>query len=110
MLLPFFEAYRVVADALARETAATIDEKAFLTRCMSLAEQYRLQRRIRSGESVSGVLFEAALRLAKNRGLLAESPDLAARRTAFAAEIRAVLRRIEAIDALAASRRAGLID
>src|SRR5205085_9654835 len=109
VLLPFFEAYRVVADALARETAATIDEKAFLTRCMSLAEQYRLQRRIRSGESVSGVLFEAALRLAKNRGLLAESPDLAARRTAFAAEIRAVLRRIEAIDALAASRRAGLI-
>jgi glycerol-3-phosphate O-acyltransferase len=111
VLLPFFEAYRVVADALARETAVAIDEKAFLTRCMSLAEQYRLQRRIRSGESVSGVLFEAALRLAKNRGLLdPDSPDLAARRTAFAAEIRAVLRRIEAIDALAASRRAGLIE
>jgi len=111
VLLPFFEAYRVVADALARETAAAIDEKAFLTRCMSLAEQYRLQRRIRSGESVSGVLFEAALRLAKNRGLLdADSPDLPARRTAFAAEIRAVLRRTEAIDVLAASRRAGLID
>jgi glycerol-3-phosphate O-acyltransferase len=110
VLLPFFEAYRVVADGLARETAAAIDERAFLTRCMSLAEQYRLQRRIRSGESVSGVLFEAALRLAKNRGLLTDSPDLAARRTALAAEIRAVLRRIEAIDALAASRRAGLID
>jgi glycerol-3-phosphate O-acyltransferase len=107
VLLPFFEAYRVVADGLARETVAAIDEKAFLTRSCRSAEQYRLQRRIRSGESVSGVLFEAALRLAKNRGLLTDSPDLAARRTAFAAEIRAVLRRIEAIDALAASRRAG---
>jgi glycerol-3-phosphate O-acyltransferase len=110
VLLPFLEAYQVVGDALEREPSG-IDEPAFLTRCMALAEQYRLQRRIRSAESVSRVLAETALRLANNRGLLdANTRDLPARRAAFAAEIRAALRRAEAIDVLAASRRAGLID
>jgi glycerol-3-phosphate O-acyltransferase len=57
------------------------------------------------------VLIETALRLAGNRGLLEPGPaDLAERRRAFAEEIRDVIRRIDAIDALAASRRAGLID
>jgi glycerol-3-phosphate O-acyltransferase len=78
---------------------------------MALATQYHLQRRIRSAESVSKVLFETALRLAKNRTLLGPpTGDLPARRRAFAAEIREAIRRAEAIDVLAASRRAGLID
>jgi glycerol-3-phosphate O-acyltransferase len=109
VLLPFLEAYRVVGDALERE-AERIDTTAFLGRCMALAEQYRLQRRIRSAESVSRVLFETALRLARNRGLLDSRPDVAAARRTFAAEIRAAVRRAEAIDVLAASRRAGLIE
>ncbi len=112
VLLPFLEAYQVVGDALEREPDTTrIDEPSFLTRCMSLAEQYRLQRRIRSGESVSKVLFDTALRLAKNRGLLdPTTPHVTTKRAAFAAEIRAVIRRAEQIDVLAASRRAGLIE
>ncbi|HXJ37413.1 MAG TPA: glycerol-3-phosphate 1-O-acyltransferase [Candidatus Eisenbacteria bacterium] len=112
VLLPFLEAYRVVGDALEREADTTpVDEPAFLSRCMALSTQYRLQGRIRSGESVSKVLFETALRLARNRGLLdAATPDLGARRHAFAEEIRAAIRRAEAIDVLAASRRAGLIE
>ena len=112
VLLPFFEAYQVVGDALEREGAnAAIDEKAFLDRCMALAEQYRLQHHIRSAESVSKVLFESALRLAKNRGLIGtDAADLPARRTTFAADLHAAIRRTEAIDALAATRRAGLID
>jgi glycerol-3-phosphate O-acyltransferase len=112
VLLPFLDAYRVVGDALEREPARDrVDEPAFLARCMALAEQYRLQRRIRSAESASKVLFETALRLAKNRGLLdPATPDLPARRSAFATEIRSAIRRAEAIDVLAASRRAGLID
>jgi glycerol-3-phosphate O-acyltransferase len=110
VLLPFLEAYRVVGDALEREPDS-VDEPAFLTRCMALAEQYRLQRRIRSGESVSRVLFDTALKLAKNRGLLdPATTDLAAKRAAFAAEIRAAIRRAEAVNVLAASRRAGLIE
>jgi glycerol-3-phosphate O-acyltransferase len=77
---------------------------------LALAQQYQLQRRIHSGESVSKVLFATALRLAKNRKLVDPGPDLADRRQRFAAEIRDALRRVDAISALAQARRAGLID
>jgi len=112
VMRPFLQAYRVVADALvARGAEVNIEEGPFLSRCLALGKQYRLQRRIASAESVSKVLFESALRLARNRGLLdPDVPDLAERRRAFAAEIDAAIRRVDIIDALAASRRAGLID
>ena len=112
VLRPFLEAYRVVGDALERHTAnQPVEEAAFLTTCLALGKQYRLQRRIRRTESVSKVLFGTALRLAQNRELLdPAASDVAERRRAFAAEIRAVIRRIDAVDALAASRLAGLID
>jgi glycerol-3-phosphate O-acyltransferase len=78
---------------------------------MALGKQYRLQRRIANAESVSRVLFANALRLARNRDLLdTGARDLVARRRGFAEEIRAAIRRVDAVDALAASRRAGLID
>ena len=112
VLRPFLEAYRVVGDALERqEAAAPVDEAAFLSTCLALGKQYRLQRRIRREESVSKVLFATALRLARNYGLLApDGAELIDRRRAFAADIRAIIRRIDAIEALAASRLAGLID
>jgi glycerol-3-phosphate O-acyltransferase len=112
ILLPFLAAYQVVGDGLERESeTAKIEDAAFLSRCMALAEQYRLQGKIRSAESVSRVLFETALRLAKNRNLVeGGGADLTVRRGAFAAEIRSAIRRVEAIDVLAASRRAGLIE
>jgi glycerol-3-phosphate O-acyltransferase len=112
VLRPFLEAYRVVGDMLEREDpAAELDEGAFLRRCLGLGQQYYLQRRIRSLESVSKVLFQMAVELARNRELVDPGPsDLVDRRQAFAEEIRQVIRRIEAVDALAASRRAGLID
>jgi len=112
VLLPFLEAYRVVGDLLEREPEADrVDEAAFLQRCLGLGKQYQLQRRIRSAESLSQVLFGTALKLARNRGLLEPGAGgLAERRRAFAAEIRAVTRRADVIDALAASRRAGVIE
>ncbi len=112
VLRPFLEAYRIVGDALERhDPAQPVEESSFLTTCLALGKQYRLQRRIRRAESVSKVLFATALRLARNRDLVEPgAPDLADRRRAFAAEIRAVTRRIDAIDALAASRLAGLIE
>jgi glycerol-3-phosphate O-acyltransferase len=111
VLRPFLEAYRVVGDALARDDGRqALDEPAFLAACITLGRQYELQRRVHSGESVSRVLFATALRLARNRGLVEPpAPDLAERRRAFADEIRRALRRVDAIDALVASRRAGLI-
>jgi glycerol-3-phosphate O-acyltransferase len=111
VLRPFLHAYLVVADALLPEKPdAAFDQGAFLDRCMRLGKQYLLQHRIQSAESVSKVLFETALKLARNRGLLdAGAADLAERRKAFADEIRDAIRRVDAIELLAQSRVAGLI-
>jgi len=111
VLRPFLESYRVVSDQLVLwdPPKGPLDTGRFLGACLGLGKQYRLQRLIQSADSVSKVLFQTALRLAENRGLLeAEAEDLVTRRHAFADQMRRVLRRVEAIDALAASRRAGL--
>jgi glycerol-3-phosphate O-acyltransferase len=112
VLRPFVEAYQIVGDHLEqRDPAQPFDEPGFLSECLGLGRQYHLQRRVHSAASVSQVLIQTAIRLARNRGLLDPGPpDLAQRRRAFAEEIRSAVRRIGAIDALAASRRAGLID
>src|SRR5262249_39555648 len=112
VLRPFLEAYRVVADRLAATPRDTvIDERGFLDACIGLGRQYHLQRRIHSGESVSKVLFETALKLADNRGLVhSTEPEIGQWRRVFADQIRATLRHIDAVEALAASRRAGLIE
>jgi glycerol-3-phosphate O-acyltransferase len=112
VLRPFLEAYRVVADALERRSPeAVFGEEEFLRGCFALGQQYVLQGRIRSAESVSHGLFATALRLARNRSLVDPgAPDLAERRHAFAEEVRRVIRRIDAIDALVAARHAGLIE
>src|SRR5262249_46705589 len=110
VLRPFLHAYLVVADALVLEKPdATFEQNAFLERCLALGKQYLLQRRIQSAESVSKVLFETALKLARNRELLDPGPDVVERRRAFADEIRAAIRRADAIEVLAQSRVAGLI-
>jgi glycerol-3-phosphate O-acyltransferase len=112
VLRPFLEAYRVVADALELRAAdATIDENEFLRACQALGQQYVLQGRIVSPESVSQVLFATALRLARNRELVKPGePDLVERRHAFADEIRSAIRRVDAVEALVAARHAGVID
>jgi glycerol-3-phosphate O-acyltransferase len=112
ILRPFLEAYRVVGDALARrEPGEALDEAAFLKECLALGRQYVLQRRIRSGDSVSQVLFGNALRLARNRQLQGPGDEaLREARRRFASEIREALRRIDAIESLVRARRAGLID
>jgi glycerol-3-phosphate O-acyltransferase len=76
---------------------------------MKLGRQYHLQRRVHSAASISQLLFKSALKLADNRNALDTAvPGAAERRAALAAEIRDTARRVQAIDALAASRRAGL--
>ncbi len=111
VLRPFVEAYRVVADTLERRPYdAPFEAGAFFGECQARGKQYLLQRRSRSAESVSRVLYETGLKLARNQRLVeADGPELAERRAAFAAEIRELLRRIDAIDAMAAARIAGLV-
>lgn len=99
VLRSFLEAYQVVADRLVRQPpGAALDEKAFMAECLGVAQQYRLQHRIWSSESVSRELFATGLDLARNRGLLAaDGRDLTERRRAFAAAIADEVRRIGVI-------------
>jgi glycerol-3-phosphate O-acyltransferase len=100
-LRSFFEAYLVVAYTLTRQGAQTVaDERALLSSCEGMARQLLLQKRIRSAEAVSQLLFQTGLQLARHRGLLEPSDDLAARRSAFEREIRAVLRRVDVVEEL----------
>jgi glycerol-3-phosphate O-acyltransferase len=103
VLGPFVESYGVVADRLAtRDPRAALDETAFLKECVGVGRQYLLQQRLDSPESISRELFRGALRLAANRNLVEPGPaDLEARRRAFAAEVRDVVRRIRIIRAIA---------
>lgn len=113
ILRPFIDAYRLVADALLRLEGAC-DEGPFVSKCLSLGRQYVLQRRVHSEESVSKVLFGTALKVAGHRALLAEGEGgregLLERRRAFAEQLKDLVRHLDAVESLAASRRAGLIE
>jgi glycerol-3-phosphate O-acyltransferase len=110
VLRPFLEAYQVVANSLsALSPYVEVDQRRFIAGCLGLGKQYRLQRKIATEESISQVLFQSALSLADNRNLLdIDDEDLAVRRKEFAEEIQDALRRIDAIDAMKAARRAGI--
>jgi glycerol-3-phosphate O-acyltransferase len=114
MVRPFVDAYRLVADVLASDhTLASggpadgdgaADREEVVRRALGLGQQYVAQRRLRSSESVSVLLFQTALQLAGNRGLLGPGEDVGARRTAFLAELRDLLRRLDEIENLAIRR------
>ena len=109
ILRPFLESYRVAADQLSTlGPAESFDEKRFLADCLGLAHQYELQKRIHGADSISKILFQSAVKLAANRGLLEPGGDEVTKaRRAFAEELRDVVRRVDIIVALAAGRRAG---
>ncbi len=111
VLRPFLEAYLVVADALERHPPDTpVAKDEFIAEALALGRQYYLQRRIHSGESVSVVLFGTALELAANRGLLEPGSAVAEGRRTLAAEIRAGLHQVDAVEALAAGQATGLVN
>ncbi|MEX2280687.1 MAG: 1-acyl-sn-glycerol-3-phosphate acyltransferase [Acidimicrobiia bacterium] len=101
-LLPFLEAYRVVADELVATEGSVGDEKAFVTAAMERGCRERLTGRVEADESVSKALMQSALDLARNRGLL-DAPMSS--RQAFSEEIAAVCDRAVAIGRIADARR-----
>jgi glycerol-3-phosphate O-acyltransferase len=109
ILRPFLESYRVAADQLTTlSPAEAFDEKRFLSDCLGLGRQYELQKRIHAADSISKVLFQSAIKLARNRGLLEiGGEEITDARLAFAEELRDAVRRVDIIVALAAGRRAG---
>jgi glycerol-3-phosphate O-acyltransferase len=104
VLRSFVEAYTVVADTLASHDPSFIDDKKLLAECGAVGRQYLLQKRIQSEESVSKHLFQTGVQLAKNQKLLEATDNVAARRQAFAAELRDIMRRIDTVEALAEER------
>jgi glycerol-3-phosphate O-acyltransferase len=90
VLRPFVDAYRVVAEELMRiDHGRNVDERLLLKRCLRLGRQWSLQHRI-TEESVSGEMFNTAVKLARHRGLLdldADAADIAKRRAALVAEL-----------------------
>ena len=98
--LSFLEAYFIVADRLmAQRTDVALDQRAFLTECVSVGKQYVLQGKLRNPECVSKELFGNALSLAANRNLLEPgTANLAERRQKFAAEMSAAVAAVVAIE------------
>jgi glycerol-3-phosphate O-acyltransferase len=97
MLRPFFEAYEIVADVL-RDAPAEISEKDLTKLALGVGKQYAAQGRVHSTESVSALLFATARQVAADQGLLEEAPDLAERRRAFLAELRAIQRDMDRVE------------
>jgi glycerol-3-phosphate O-acyltransferase len=95
MFASFFEAYGVVADVLEAARAEPIDAAELRKRSMGVGQQYLLQSRVHSSESVSSLLFRTGVQVADNRGLLAGGEDAAIGRVTLAWQIRDALRRIE---------------
>ena len=118
LVRPFVEAYRLVADVLVHEDAqadsaradsaradsARADDAEVIRRALGLGQQYVAQRRLRSSESVSVLLFQTALQLMRNRGLLEAGSDVAERRGVFLTELRDLLKRLDRIEDLAIKR------
>lgn len=78
VLRPFIDAYLVLADRLAAYGDADVSadrEQELLTESLHLGEQWVLQRRIASAESVSLELLRTALTLARYRRLLRADAD-----------------------------------
>ena len=105
---PFVEAYRIVVDVLATDdvvgAGGSVDDAEVIRRALGLGRQYVAQRRLRSSESVSALLFGTALQWARNKGLLEPGAEAAVARAAFLAELRELLRRLDRIENLAIRR------
>ncbi|MFK7828334.1 MAG: glycerol-3-phosphate 1-O-acyltransferase [Congregibacter sp.] len=108
-LLPFIEAYRVVADVIARQPLGDVpDEKDIVQKCLAYGRQAYLQRRISSEASIGKLFFSNGYRLMENLELLTsdseghgEGDDLAERRLQMAQTFRELQRRLERVRAAA---------
>ncbi len=68
---------------------------------MAVGQQWALQRRVASAESISLELFRTAMALARHKGLLEGGDGVGSAREAFAAELREAVRRVNVIGEIA---------
>lgn len=99
ILLPFAEAYSVVADLLARaKPGDEVDAKALLDAALVEGRQAYLLRRISSEAAIGKLLFENGLSLMRHMGLAeTATPDSLAARRALLAELRGLANVMESM-------------
>ena len=105
-LLSIVEAYRVVADVVARlPDEAELEEKEAVNQALSYGRQALLQRRISSAASIGKLLFQNAFKLMENMGMT-EGGDqaLGGRRKQLSQELRELAHRIDIIRTIALPR------
>jgi glycerol-3-phosphate O-acyltransferase len=102
-MLPYIEAYRLVADVLARlDHDAGLEERDCVQQCLAYGRQAYLQRRISSEASIGKLLFQNGYKLMANFGLVEPgNAVLGERRLELAQEFRTLQRRVERIRAAA---------
>ena len=104
-LLTFAEAYSVAADVASAPQSLELDSKMLTEACLKLGRQAYLQRRISSESSIAKLLFQNSFDLLKHRGLdQYHGEETQEQRRGLALEFRDILRRIEAIKAMALTR------
>ncbi|MEI8082360.1 MAG: 1-acyl-sn-glycerol-3-phosphate acyltransferase, partial [Actinomycetes bacterium] len=99
----FLDAYGILADRLAaHDPLVPVDRSALIMECIGVGQQRFLQKELHSPESISRDLFSGAFQLAGNRDLIdSGTPELQARRDAFAAELADAIRRVDVIREMA---------
>lgn len=110
ILLPFAEAYSIVADLLARARPGdTVDSRALLDAALVEGQQAYLLRRISSEAAIGKILFENGLSLMRHMGLadVATPAGIAARR-GLLAELRGLANVMESMRLSTAALADGL--
>ena len=102
-LLPYIEAYGVVAGVLERlEPGAGLDEKECVALSLKYGHQRLLQRRVSSKASIAKLLFQNGHKLFSNMSLTAGGdPAIASRREAVSKEFAELSNRLTRIRSLA---------
>lgn len=106
VLMPFLEAYFIVADCLSRHGDAEVESGALIQESLKVGRQLVLQHHIRCPESVSQELFKNGVKLLGNRNLLAPRSGLEADRQELKAYLCEMLNAVSAVEQLDADSRA----
>ncbi len=107
-LLIYVEAYRIVADLLARlEPDQGLDEKDCINQALKYGRQAWLQRRISSEASIGKLLFQNGYKVFQHRGLTEPGVNaLAHERRSAARQLRELALRLGQIKGIATAQRA----
>jgi glycerol-3-phosphate O-acyltransferase len=111
-LLIYVEAYRIVADLLAKlPQDKGMDEKSCVNQALKYGRQAWMQRRISSEASIGKLLFQNGYKVFAHRGLTeAGGPEVVAARRAAARKLRLLAVRLGQIKGIATAQRVSQFD